>query len=247
MLISGRAFGAGQVMAWKESGGEAGTFSPNAAEVQTVASLAAGVTYTVRLQWKANHATPGSIFVGAGLAPPMPKTLLVTYPTAFSPTRLTAELIPATNVDLRSAVSTKQYILAGSDECTSDDTDGSAQAEGHGCKHPGNHELHANSIGLRPAERERRFVDAEHRDQPGPRDLREWRRLWGRADRRLEGERWQRRYLLSQCRLCAGRCAAGGRDPLHHQAPVEGQPRQHRDDPGRRRPGATVLTNPTNC
>src|SRR3984893_10487133 len=128
IFISGGAFGAGQVMAWKESGGGAGTFSPNAAAVQTVASLAAGITYTVKLQWKANHPTPGSIFVGAGLPPPMPKTLLVTYPTAFSPTRLTVELIPATNADLLSAVSTKQYTLAGSDGSTWKDMDGSTLA-----------------------------------------------------------------------------------------------------------------------
>jgi hypothetical protein len=123
IFISGGAFGAGQLAAWKESGGEAGTFSPNAAEVQTVASLAAGTTYTVKLQWKANHATSGSIFIGAGLPPPMPKTLHVTYPTAFSPTRLTAELIPVTNVDLQSAVSTQQYTLVGSDGSTWKDMD----------------------------------------------------------------------------------------------------------------------------
>ncbi len=78
---------AGQPEAWKESGGFAGTFSPNAASVETVIPVLSGVTYTVKLQWKANKADPGSIFAGAG-----------PISGAFSPTRLTVQLVPTANV-----------------------------------------------------------------------------------------------------------------------------------------------------
>jgi hypothetical protein len=55
------------VVAWKESGGFAGTFSPNAALVMTDLHLQAGNTYTVSLVWKANRAMPsGGIYAGAG-------------------------------------------------------------------------------------------------------------------------------------------------------------------------------------
>jgi len=84
--ISGGSYGSGQVVAWKESGGFAGTFSPNAAFVQDVLPLQSGVTYTVKLQWKTNKADPsGTIWAGAG---PLPGT------HQYSPTRLTAELLP---------------------------------------------------------------------------------------------------------------------------------------------------------
>jgi hypothetical protein len=66
---------------WKESGGFAGTFSPNAAFVQTVIPLKGATTYTVVLEWKANHATIGTIYAAAGAGP------------AFSPTRLTARTL----------------------------------------------------------------------------------------------------------------------------------------------------------
>jgi hypothetical protein len=79
IFVSGGAFGSGKLVAWKESGGNAGIFSPNAAFVQTVLPLAAG-TYTVALEWKANHATNGTIFAAAGLGP------------VYSPTRLTAQV-----------------------------------------------------------------------------------------------------------------------------------------------------------
>jgi hypothetical protein len=110
IVISGGAFGAGQLVAWKESGGNAGTFSPNAAFVQTVVSLAAATAYTIKLQWKANIATGGTIYAGAGGGAP------------FSPTRLTAELIP-TGTNPYSAVSTTQYRLAGSNGVTWQDID----------------------------------------------------------------------------------------------------------------------------
>lgn len=70
------------VIAWKESGGFAGTFSPNAAYVQGTIGIEPGHTYVVELVWKANVPDPGSIWAGAG-------------PIAgrYSPTRLTAQLV----------------------------------------------------------------------------------------------------------------------------------------------------------
>jgi hypothetical protein len=85
IVISGGAYGTGQVVAWKESGGFAGTFLPNAAFVQTVQPLAAGTAYTIKLQWKANKAGSSTIWAGAGPIPAGSST--------FSPTRLTAMLI----------------------------------------------------------------------------------------------------------------------------------------------------------
>jgi hypothetical protein len=87
IMISGGAYPshAGQPEAWKESGGFAGTYSPNAAFVQTVLQLVAGVAYTITLVWKANKsATGATIWAGAG-----------PIGGRFSPTRLTAQLIPA--------------------------------------------------------------------------------------------------------------------------------------------------------
>lgn len=81
--VSGGSYGSGQLVAWKESGGFAGTYSPNAAFVQTVIPVSASTTYTIKLQWKANKSDPGTIWAGAGLGP------------AFSPTRVTAEMVPA--------------------------------------------------------------------------------------------------------------------------------------------------------
>jgi hypothetical protein len=90
---------AGQPEAWKESGGFAGTFSPNAAFVQTVATLNAGTTYTIKLQWKTNKAAPGTVIVAAaGLGP------------EFSPTRLTAILMPITT-GLQDKASQAQFRL----------------------------------------------------------------------------------------------------------------------------------------
>jgi PQQ enzyme repeat len=110
LWISGGAFGSGQLVAWKESGGNAGTFSPNAAYVQTAVSLAATTSYTIKLQWKSNIAATGkTIYAAAGLGP------------VFSPTRLSAELVPAAN--LFSAASTSQYRLAGSNGLSWQDID----------------------------------------------------------------------------------------------------------------------------
>ncbi len=82
IFVSGGAYGTGTLVAWKESGGFAGTFSPNAAFVQTVIPLAMGPTYTITLEWKANKATGGTIYAAAG-GGPAPNS---------SPTRITAQL-----------------------------------------------------------------------------------------------------------------------------------------------------------
>ncbi len=71
----------GNVVAWKESGGFAGTFSPNAAFVQIPYFLQANTAYTIGLKWKANKADAGSIWAGAG-----------PIGTSYSPTRLTIQL-----------------------------------------------------------------------------------------------------------------------------------------------------------
>ena len=94
------------IVAWKESGGLAGTFSPNAAVVQTVFPMAAGTTYSVKLDWKTNAPALGaSIFAGAG-----------PIGGQFSPARLSVVLIPVGN--LATAVSSTQYPLANSDGVT---------------------------------------------------------------------------------------------------------------------------------
>lgn len=93
----------GSLVAWKESGGFAGTFSPNAAYVQTVYQMAAGATYTVKLQWKTNRPAAGvSIFAGAGSRMP------------YSPTMLTAQLVPSSAGRLATVVANQQYNLANS-------------------------------------------------------------------------------------------------------------------------------------
>jgi hypothetical protein len=103
----------GTVAAWKESGGFAGTFSPNAAYVQTVQNLTAGTTYTIKLQWKTNKAAVGTIYAGAG-----------PISGQFSPTSLIVQLFPA-SVSLPNKVSTQQYQLTGSDGAAWTDIDGS--------------------------------------------------------------------------------------------------------------------------
>ena len=96
--------------AWKESGGFAGTFSPNAAFVQTVCQMNSGTLYTVTLEWKANKSASGiTIAIGAG-----PNT------APFSPTRLTAYPLPASagTESWDTKVSTSQYQLANNDGAT---------------------------------------------------------------------------------------------------------------------------------
>jgi len=88
----------GQPEAWKESGGYSGTFSPNAAYVQAVIPVAASTVYTAKLTWKANKPDPGSILAGAG-----------PIRGAFSPTRLTVQLIPKSAGTVFVKTSTSQY------------------------------------------------------------------------------------------------------------------------------------------
>ncbi len=74
---------AGQPEGWKESGGFAGTFSPNAAHIETIVPLAAGIAYTMTLVWKTNHSGTSTIAAGAG-----------PIAAKYSPTRLSAWLVP---------------------------------------------------------------------------------------------------------------------------------------------------------
>ena len=100
------------VVAWKESGGFGGTFSPNAATVQTAVHVTSGVTYTVQLQWKANQADPGAIFAGAG-----------PVGGVFSPTRLTVQLVSVAAAVLYTKSITSQPCLLGNDGSTWVDLD----------------------------------------------------------------------------------------------------------------------------
>ena len=77
--------GAPKLLAWKESGGFGGTYSPNAAFGQTEFLMSGGHTYTFSLRWKTNHAATGpgaTIFAGAG-----------PISGSFSPTSLDVELV----------------------------------------------------------------------------------------------------------------------------------------------------------
>ena len=97
------------LVAWKESGGFAGTFSPNAAFVQAVYPMTAGNSYVFSLWWKTNKPSSGTIFVGAG-----------PIGSAFSPTRLTSYLLPADSApdQWATAVSTQQYSSVNSNGST---------------------------------------------------------------------------------------------------------------------------------
>jgi outer membrane protein assembly factor BamB len=111
--VSGGDYGTGQVVSWKESGGYAGTFSPNAAFVQGVVELkgpdlntGAITTYVIRLVWKTNRPAAGAtIYAGAG-----------PIGGRYSPTRLTAHMIniPSTNGNPWVGSSSSQYSLADS-------------------------------------------------------------------------------------------------------------------------------------
>jgi virginiamycin B lyase len=101
--------GAYQLLAWKESGGFAGIFSPNAAYVQVLFNMQSGHTYVFTLGLKANKSTVGNgvrTFVGAG-----------PISGAFSPTTLIAEILPS-GFAPSFAVTNKQYTLANSDGST---------------------------------------------------------------------------------------------------------------------------------
>jgi hypothetical protein len=115
----------GQPEAWKESGGFAGTYSPNAAFVQKVIPVKSGIAYSAKLQWKASLGDPGMIAAGAGplpantncFCPPSPQT------QPYSPTRLTVQLIPAASAVVFNASTTGQNHLSGSNGGTWVDID----------------------------------------------------------------------------------------------------------------------------
>jgi hypothetical protein len=94
---------AGQPEAWKESGGSAGTFSPNAAFVQTVIPVAAGTAYTAKLQWKTNNPDSGTIYAGAGPVP--------AGSSRYSETCINVRLIPTSLASVVTKKSTSQYSL----------------------------------------------------------------------------------------------------------------------------------------
>jgi hypothetical protein len=100
--------GADQLVAWKESGGFAGTYSPNAALVQTVFHMSPATTYTIKLRWKTNKPS-GSMMIHIGAGP---------IGSQFSPTSLIAQLVPVSASSLSNATSTQQYQLHGSDGIT---------------------------------------------------------------------------------------------------------------------------------
>jgi streptogramin lyase len=101
-----------QLLAWKESGGFAGTYSPNAAFVQAAFPMAAGHTYVFKLKWKTNKPAFGAtIFAAAGASP------------VFSPTSLFAETYPV-GATPSYVVSTTQYTLANSNGVTWQPIDG---------------------------------------------------------------------------------------------------------------------------
>jgi hypothetical protein len=108
--VTGGAFPTqpGQPEVWKESGGFAGTFSPNAAFVQGAIPLSANTTYTFKLTWKTNTPSPASAAIRAGAGP---------IGNQYSPTRLTLQFVPAGGSVSRvlDAASTAQYIQNGSD------------------------------------------------------------------------------------------------------------------------------------
>ena len=104
-------FVSGQLAAWKESGGFAGTFSPNAAAVQAMVPLTGGATYRVELRWRANKNAPGTtIYAGAG---PYPDGTAL-----YSPSRLTAFVAEDAAATIYSASTEEQFRLHGSDGVT---------------------------------------------------------------------------------------------------------------------------------
>jgi hypothetical protein len=96
--------GPGKLLAWKESGGFAGTYSPNAVFVKTVFPMTHGHTYLFALGWKTNKPASGvTIYAGAGPGP-----------SPWSPTTLVAETV-AKGANPYTSVSQNQYSLLNSD------------------------------------------------------------------------------------------------------------------------------------
>ena len=110
--------GSPSLVAWKESGGFAGTFSPNAAAVQGSVAVTAGTTYSAQLVWKTNKPMPSNDTIAAGAGPQ----------SLFSPTTLQALLVPSSS--FQQATNTGQFTLSSSDgqnwSTSSLDTNGQA-------------------------------------------------------------------------------------------------------------------------
>ena len=109
----------GQPEAWKESGGVSNpaspgsaTFSPNAAFLQTVIPVSAATPYTAKLQWKSNVPDPYTIWAGAG-----------PIGNKYSPIRISAFLVPLSQMTQWSKSSPAQYQLSGSNGATWQDID----------------------------------------------------------------------------------------------------------------------------
>ncbi|MDQ6877749.1 MAG: hypothetical protein M3082_08635, partial [Candidatus Dormibacteraeota bacterium] len=87
IMVTGGIYGTNTLAAWKESGGLASNFNPNAAFVMDVLPVQTGVSYTLTLVWKASRSDPYTIWAGAG-------------PVAqkFSPTSLTSIFLPTGSV-----------------------------------------------------------------------------------------------------------------------------------------------------
>ena len=104
---------AGKVVAWKESGGYAGTFSPNAAYVSTAITVQSATQYTATLVWKSNKPmglpTNHGIYFGAGSTGNFsPTTLVAMQPTSFVGTHIVAyPIYPQVN---------KQYSMTGNQD-----------------------------------------------------------------------------------------------------------------------------------
>jgi hypothetical protein len=99
---------ADQLVAWKESGGFAGVFSPNAAFVKATFPAVSGHTYIFKLKWKANkNASGATIYAAAGPGP-----------SPWSQTSLVAQFVPTSANTVFTSVSQNQYSLPNSDGTT---------------------------------------------------------------------------------------------------------------------------------
>jgi len=99
---------ADQLVAWKESGGFAGVFSPNAAFVKATFPAVSGHTYIFKLKWKANkNASGATIYAAAGPGP-----------SPWSQTSLVAQFVPASGNTVFTSASQNQYNLPNSDGVT---------------------------------------------------------------------------------------------------------------------------------
>lgn len=97
-------------LVWKESGGSAGTYSPDAVYVQDACAMSVGTSYTVTLEWRSNLPIPAgqSIDIGAG---PDGVTWSDTYLTATA-------VSPSSAQAFQQQVITSQPKLTGSDGVT---------------------------------------------------------------------------------------------------------------------------------